>query len=316
MPRKLHPAPMSLYYQIGDSTDTYIDLAKDLSNINRRFYRQGMNYAVAGFRFGYNRSSQSDSVNVAIQTLPTTWVVGAAWHKFFAAWQNQQNEALDAIDGENMKGRWNDFKIYWNSAHKAAGSLVPTTPGGFLLTPQTPHAEGEWNYSQIVTPVLESDDASGEKEFYLGMLGGDTTTVKGMIKHYGLSRYYPQSPDPVQGNAETSVLSQMNMVPSAAQSAAVINATDYNDDLPYDQNDYIGGDTASLGSNGYLHREITLIPTSTSNYKNVDGCLVPCGLLKISHDGSNIPAGSMVLQIILVPGTYKGYLAEPMQEMN
>lgn len=312
---------MSIYYQIGDrgindSKTTYIDLAKDLSNINRRFYRQGMNYAVGGIRFGW-ADSRTQPVDIAVQTLPTTWVVGAAWHKFFAAWQKQQNEALDAVDGESLKGKWNDFKIYFDNSHKGQGSLAPTTPGGFFLPGQTPHNEGEWNYSQIVTPVLESDDASGEKEFYLGMVGDDSSVVKGMIKHFGLSRNYPQSPDPVQGNAETSVLSEMNMVPSAAQSAVVINATDYNDDLPYDQNDYIGGPTASLGSQGYLHRELTLIPTSTSNYKTIEGCLVPCGLLRVSHNApASTPAASLVMQIILVPGPYKGYLAEPMQEMN
>lgn len=313
---KIDPSPMSLWFQIGDNTITdskvtYIDLAQCLSNINRRVYRQGMNYAVAGFRIGY-AGSRATPVDIAIQTLPTTWPVGASWHKFFAAWQNQQNEALDEVGSRDLKARWNDFKIYFDVGHKGLGSETPTTPGGFVLPGQVPHNMGSWEYSEIVVP---QEDGTAD-EFSLWMLGASAAGGKGIIEHYGLSRNYPQTPDPAQGVVSTSVLSQMAMVPPVSQEEVVENATERNDDIPYNQTVYIGA-LNTTGSLGYLHQEVTMTNLATSQYTNVPGCQVPCGLIKIVHNG---PAGGsaedLVLQVLLVPGYYKGVLATPMQEMN
>ncbi len=311
---------MSLHFQIGDKTledskVTYIDLAQCLSMVNRRFYRQGMNYAVAGFRVGY-AGSRSTPIDIAIETLPTTWPVGASWHKFFAAWQDQQNQALDQLDARDSKGRWNDFKIYYDLGQKTIGNVTPITPGGFLVKSgirvQYPWTLGEWDYSQIVTPETDGD----ADEFNLHMLGDDTASSKGIIKHYALSRNYPQSPDPVQPELETSVLSEMALVPPDAQVDVVANATDFNDNLPYSQV-YYPGVLTTTGNAGQLHREVSMIATATSQYTEVAGCIVPCGLLKISHNAaSGESAANLVLQVMMVPGPYKGYLAEPMQEMN
>ncbi|AXH79275.1 MAG: putative capsid protein [Circular genetic element sp.] len=323
--KKLDPSVMSLWFQIGDNTleddkVTYIDLAQCKSVVNRRFYRQGMNYAIAGFRIGY-AGSRTTPIDIAIETLPTTWPVGASWHKFFAAWQHQQNEALEAIGegGIESKAKWNDFKIFFDSGHKVLGNTTPVTPGGFLTDAgagrgQYPWTLGEWDYSQIVTPETDGD----AHEWNLCMLGDDfdAQAVKAMIKHYSLSRNYPQSPDPLTPELQGSVLSLMTMVPPAAQSNVVDNAHDTNDELPYNQINYPGMITTT-GMSGQLHREITMIPTATSQYTNVAGCLAPCGLLKISHNAaSGESAGNLVLQVMLVPGPYKGYMAEPMQEMN
>jgi hypothetical protein len=48
--RKLEPAVQSLTYVLPDGQNT-VDLSQCASLVNRRFYRQGINWVVAGFRF-------------------------------------------------------------------------------------------------------------------------------------------------------------------------------------------------------------------------------------------------------------------------
>ena len=53
---KIEPAVQTLSFQLTSSpfevsTTDYIDLSQVASLVNRRFYRQGINWAVGGFKF-------------------------------------------------------------------------------------------------------------------------------------------------------------------------------------------------------------------------------------------------------------------------
>ena len=74
---KIEPAQMTLYFAPGspnvNSTRTdYIDLSQVASLVNRRFYRQGINWAVAGFKI---LSTDQSNGLVTIQKLPSTWTM-------------------------------------------------------------------------------------------------------------------------------------------------------------------------------------------------------------------------------------------------
>ena len=87
------------------------------------------------------------------------------------------------------------------------------------------------------------------------------------------------------------------------------NATDRNDNLPYPQVNYPGGDTQAPGLQ--LHSAHAVSSTTISNRFTIPGCTVPCGLIKFTNDtGVNAQ-----LQVHLMPGNHRGYLAEPMQDM-
>ena len=150
---KLQPSVMTLNF----SGDGFIDISQAASLVNRRFYRQGLNWAVSGFTVQFTGAATG---NVRIETLPTTWVSSNAWHKSFALWLQQQNEVMEQYDGQSTIAKFRDFKIYMDTVHAVEGvaaNLLPTYgDGSAFFTP------GEWEYSQIVVPNILAD-ASGCK---------------------------------------------------------------------------------------------------------------------------------------------------------
>ena len=45
------------------------------------------------------------------------------------------------------------------------------------------------------------------------------------------------------------------------------------------------------------------------------GFTAPCGLLRIDQLYSDDSSNDLIIEVMLVPGDHRGYLAEPMQEM-
>ena len=121
---KIQPAAMTLAFTIpAVSGASYIDLSQVASLVNRRFYRQGINWAVAGFKVltGSNLTG-----SFKISKLPNTWVMSNAWEKSFRAWQRMNNEALD--ETPSVRPKFLDFKIYANEQHHAQGFAANLFP--------------------------------------------------------------------------------------------------------------------------------------------------------------------------------------------
>ena len=87
------PAVRHLRYQMTNSgsplteVSVFVDLAKDLSLVNRRLYRQGMHYFVKKVTV---TSRNSDNGLVSVSAAPTSWVVSAAWKKAFNLWNSMR----------------------------------------------------------------------------------------------------------------------------------------------------------------------------------------------------------------------------------
>ena len=92
---KIEPAVLTFTLATPGTTagTHYVDLSQIASLVNRRFYRQGINWAVAGFKFSSTRAGK-----VNVYKLPNTWVMSNAWEKAFRAWQRMNNEALQEAD--------------------------------------------------------------------------------------------------------------------------------------------------------------------------------------------------------------------------
>ena len=131
MTRMRKPEPSVMTFDIegtivpplGAVSDT-LDLSQIASITNRRFYRQGLNWVVGGFKI----LSTAQAGFVSIHKLPTTWVMSNAWHKSFASWQQMNREALE--ETESVRPRFLDFKIYADSDHHIAGfgaNLLPNS---------------------------------------------------------------------------------------------------------------------------------------------------------------------------------------------
>lgn len=319
---KMQPAVMNVHYYT-EATDNWIDIAQGLSIINRRFYRQGMQYALSGITVQFNSNTEVVNGNIRVETLPTSWVFSNAWHKFFAAWKRQQDIALE--ENESVRAVFNDFKIFMDKSH--ADSFADGTQNlndtnmiprfGDTSVAANQFLTGEWQPSQIVIPNT-TPDASGSDvdptEYYLhgvGYLGGASEASRGIIAGYSYSRALPQSPDPVIDpyvNSEFNILRAMFDTGNSDEEV-LENASATNNELPYDQDDY-----PHSGNNGnglQLHSEHKLTGTNIGNRLRIDGLVVPCGLLKVTNDTGT---GAKVT-LHMVPGKYRGYLAEPMQDM-
>ena len=163
--------------------------------INRRFYRQGINWAVAGFKF---LTASSFAGQVSVNKLPNTWVMSNAWEKTFRAWQRQQREALDDGMQESIKAKFNDFKIFADPTHLSAGvgaNLLPISVGDHAVAGIA--APGEWEYSQLVIPNFGAPGVNYEP--FLTAVGAKVGGAGGsysLTSLYADSRSTPQSPDP------------------------------------------------------------------------------------------------------------------------
>lgn len=303
---KIEPAVMTLLFQVPSGpAESTIDLSQVASIVNRRFYRQGINWAVAGFKL----ITPGGVTGVAqVGKLPNTWVTAGAWEKTMRAWLKQQNDAIEDMGGQSAVARFRDFKIHMDSNHVTAGFAGNLLPRDYL---GAPYLTGEWEASQVVIP---NDGAPGvTNEYLLQMVGGSSPTAKAMISGYANSRATPFSPDPVTpGPVSNSYLNTMFDV-GDNNDDIVDNATDKNDNLPYDRDDY-PGETANAGTVQY-HDSAYVTATTIGGITHMKGGNFPCGLVRLSSNLSAPAEGSNYLQIDLVPGSHRGYLCEPMTEM-
>ena len=198
--RNIEPAPQTFYFAFNPDqtlTQTYIDLSQVASLVNRRFYRQGLNWAVGGFKF---LTSNDYSGAISVSKLPNTWVMANAWEKSFRTWNEMVDKAVDESELDSVKPRFHDFKIYADSTHHQAGSganLLPLALGAV-------YAPGDWDYSTIHVPntnsaanpqqVIELDMiATGSSYPGIGASGNDAVSL---IEGYAASRALPNVLDP------------------------------------------------------------------------------------------------------------------------
>ena len=148
--KKIEPAVMTLTFQVPASaagSTSFIDLSQVASIVNRRFYRQGLNWAVGGFKFLGTAAGV-----IQVSKLPNTWVMANAWEKGMRAWLKMTNQALE--ETESVRARFQDFKIYADGDHWNLGFTQNLLPqGGFNApAPTGQFVGGEWEASSIHVP--------------------------------------------------------------------------------------------------------------------------------------------------------------------
>ena len=198
---KKTPAVRYLRYELtnsatpGTETSHYIDLARDISTVNRRLYRQGRDYHVKKVTIISSDTPNTGS-RISVSVIPDTWVSRESWKRGMSTWRRMQNEVLKQAAG-NIKATWSDFKVHLSNDSRTATLPVPKDNGGnaYLL--------GEWNYTDMVSP----DGTTGDDTFALHMLGDHSGSAGawgsvGLIKSYGESRATVNTNDPnVPGEA-------------------------------------------------------------------------------------------------------------------
>lgn len=299
---KKTPAVRYLRYELtnsgnpGTETSHYVDLARDLSRVNRRLYRQGRDYHVKKISVVSSNTPNGDN-RISVSTIPNTWVSKMAWERGFKTFTEMNKIATKQTAGD-ISGTWADFKVHMSVDSRAATLANPLDNGG------NAYLAGEWSYSIMVTP----DGTATADDFSLHMLGdhngsaGARNSV-GLIKSYGESRATVQTGDP--------------NVPGLASDDPLVNVFDYgttiddvvdylelsNDSPPYDIDDYPGDD--ANGPKPLVVQDTTLMDGRAT----MAGFTAMLGALEFEIRS---PLANDVYSVLveLAPGKYRGIHAE------
>ena len=321
---KIQPAVLTMAFALPDGAATStIDLSQAASLMNRRFYRQGINWAVAGFKI-ISPAGATGSLSVA--QLPNTWVLSNAWEKSFRTWTRMNNEAL--AESESVKPKFLDYKIFADSTHHAAGSAANLLPVDFA---GADYVDGMWEYSKFIIP--DTTQVSGVREREVIAVGANYPGVGpsgldavSMIDGYAASRALPNIVDP---NTPSDALSIDGATPAnwltatfndgTQQTDAVItDMVTENNQAPYPfEDDGVNPDTMYPGGANQAptlqyHDSALVSGTTIGGITQLKGGNFPCGLIRVA---SNIDAPNTLFVVNLIPGNHRGYLCEPMTEM-
>lgn len=298
----------------------FVDLSLAASAANRRFYRQGLTWAVAGMQIFTSPDGgiEAPSGDFTVSKVPDTWVAKNAHTKAKSLWLESQNQVLD--EQPSVAAKYRDFKVYLDGDMINASIqdtddpavtgaiLMPIDSGDFITK------KGEWVYSTIQLPH-EGTPPPAPLEITMHMMGNDViasgVNSRGIIKGYGLSRTRPQPVDP---NTPTDG-GWMNEVFDVGDNLEEIreDVTDNNDVPPYrvgavaEAIEYYPGGQSNVPSPA-LHSLNLVTGTTVGGKTHVEGGMFGCGLIKFEWDISG--ADVLYLAIDLVPGTQKGYLTE------
>ena len=352
--KKIEPAVQTMLFSVnvpaGDganlATSVYLDVNQCASLLNRRFYRQGTNVAIAGLKIGASPTISGNPIktSVACSKLPATWVMSNAWEKSFRTWQRMNNEALE--ENESIRPRFLDFKVFMDAGHHtvgAAANLLPLSSTGDVAT------AGEWKYSKITIPDNNPggiSDPGGCNDFDLIATGPNYPGVSpvtgldavSLIEGYAASRGLPPVTDPnvpvdaddvgpdtstpanwlgsvfTEGTEQTEdVLDRMtgenNLAPYPFEGATLGGVV-------FSDTQYPGGANQLIGLEAHDFDFIT--STSIGGMSRIKGGMFPCGLIKLDFINMNRVIGqdiSITMTLDMVPGHHRGYLCEPMTDM-
>ena len=322
--KKLQPAVKTLAFNMPIFANNYIDLSQCASLVNRRFYRQGLNWAVAGFTF-----FTAGTGSIQISKIPDTWVASNAWHKGFAAWQKMNNEALDETD--SVRPKFLDFKVFMDELHHTAGvigNLLPVDASGNVAV------AGEWEYSEIVVPFGPASPGN-TANFAIKWTGanynGAVDPVVSLIEGYASSRALPQQYDPntpndaadADGSTPENWLGALQNEGTDQHSEVLADMITENNQAPYP----FEGDGSSIdtqypgGANQLPGLEVhdTLLVTSTTvgGKTTSSGSNFQGGLIRIDTNvNAPISETSGVSCLVhLVAGPHRGYMCQKMQDV-
>ena len=342
--KKIEAAPMTLFIPPTPATEVpaggarksfYIDLSQIASLVNRRFYRQGINWAVAGIKIQTGMTSGSIEVN----KLPNTWVMANAYKKGLDAWLRMIKTATEEAD--TIRPRFLDFKVYADSEHALAGSglnLLPSSGAPSALSIYTP---GEWDYSTYEIPLSNVDasavggnsitrDVIATGASYSGP-GASGNFAVSLIEGYASSRALPNIEDPnmpddassAGGSLAQNWITALFNDGNAQDSEVIQDLETQNNIAPYPfENDGVNADTmypggANQGPGLQLHDSAYWTNTAQTvvNIHRIKGGNFPCGLIKLNCTNTGAAPSSLHISIDLIPGHHRGYMCEPMTEM-
>lgn len=307
--KKTTPAHRYLRYELtnsgtpGTETSHFVDLARDLSRINRRLYRQGRSYHVKRISVvSSNTIAQGappvSAGRISVSTALNTWVTRNAWKRGFELYQKMNKMAMSGQTSD-LRGTYADFKVYLHSDMRTGTILDPMDNGG------NAYQAGDWDYSEFVSPDGTTSADSFEITLHGNHVGaaGSRTSI-GLIRSYGEARATVDNTSPnVPSTASDDPLN--NLFDDGTHIDEIIDDLNaQNDGAPYANLSYPGDD--SNGSKPVVIHQTTLGTDGRSTMGSFEAI---CGLLEFE---TTSPIASDVYSVLveLAPGKYRGVGAE------
>ena len=271
-------------FSVNDSEDeTYIDIAKALSALNHRFYRQGLYYYVAKMTI-----HNSSNAWVSATVVPDTWMTKQAWIRGFRVWQKMQRRAQEAGGQQQAVPIFRDFKVAMDGSHSFSSSELPTyssiSPNDLVCN--------EWTQTTLVSDDPQNADATSDQHavdsFYLHMIGphngsDPNWTSIGLIASYQSSRVVmdtdePLAPSDMVGDPIT------NLFDAGDSHDDVIGLINTENDLPpYDHDNLVG---ALDDDDSLVVAQCATGGAGSGTVGIATGFCAPFGLIKIITDES------------------------------
>jgi len=316
---RLQPAVRHLRYLLSHTTQGmgddshFIDLARDLSAVNRRAYRQGKIYHVAGATV----HDSSGLVWTRIGVAPDTWITRNAWYKAYRLWKAMNEQVTEEPTSSKILPKYHDFKVFLNTNHRT--HHPSTDVSGPVDLQGNEVGRGEWEYSKYFLPAeggSATPDDHDETDIHLlgatdGSLGSFNSV--GIIAGYEESRAKVQASEPsVPASVEHSWMT--NLFDTGDTFDDIIEELEVaNDAPPYVQNDYTGG--GNQNSTNPFIQPVQVGQTFTNSSINV-GRIGPfsaiCGLIEVITRSTNNNTIGLTLE--LMPGKYKGVAASAVRQ--
>ena len=286
----------------GGIQTTIVDVGMNLSKINHRLYRQGMNYCVKlDFDTGQLSGEEQESMfgedadgnpipaQYQVFTLAENWMTVTAWKKAFEAFLNNSAEEDEA------KARWYDFRVNhgWTAGGAAVGLPVQYTGQSLGLSVLS---EGEHELSQVTA----EDGTQYNFTFSNSTLPGQLNIINELDKQYVAKR----------SSGQQLADRAYSMLDEDVSEAQFDHLKNDGDTPPYDffslEQQHPWKLVAVIDPNGDVTKQ-------TTGYFNA-----PCGFIAVvgyGVDGEKTDTlQSKVMRLTAKPGNYKGVHAEQMGE--
>lgn len=295
----------------GVQQSHFVDLAKDLSLVNRRLYQQGREYFIKKITI----TDRDNEGYLQVSTAPSGWTVHQGWKQARRLW-HQMREGHGGAPGSGLPttmtpAKWADFKVYLSDAHRTAPTVPrPVDNAGNLVS----IANSEWNHSTFTSP----DATTGADSFEVHLLG-DHVGPAGALTSVGIVQAYEESRRTVQlddTGDEIDVDSPwINLFDDGTTLDQIASSLRLEGDSPpYDLEAYPGGATNMPAPlvQGLVAIAPYSTPGGTAPSVVLGGFSAPCGLLELQTQSSE-DGNTMSVIIELAQGDYKGIKAPSME---
>ena len=287
---------------------SFINLARDMSALNRQLFRQCRTYRVKSIRVVDGVPDGSVEFGCA----PNTWAMKNSLKRAFRRWNEMNAQVLK--EQPSLKTKWHDFKPYLSLTHMMASAagvgadiLVPQDMGGQSLQ------YGEWSYSEFESP----DATSSVDGYHVGILGQQSGSA-GAVDYVGLIESYGNTRSTVTETPQvnTAIASDdplLNLLDAGTQFDEVAeNIIDENDLPPYKLNDGAGFGTEYVGGQNNMRFPQQFGEVSANENRNnstIYNVDVPLGIIRLDHN-TFTGTTSFTILVELAPGGYKGVHSE------